>query len=252
MLILLSPTKTMKTSGIHAAAAVPRFLEETKKILTALQQLSLEELASLMKIKEALALENQKRFSSMRFDQMGTCALEAYDGLQYKTIEAGTLKEKEWQYLQEHLRILSGFYGVVKPLDSIYPYRLEMQTKLQVEGAAHLYAFWGNRLAQSCLEELKGHKSQLLLNLSSKEYEKAIAPYVKKEMLVQVIFRIEKEGKLKTGSTQAKQARGAMLRYLADIQAETLEDVKGFDRNGYLYEEGLSTQRELVFVKHEK
>lgn len=251
MLILLSPTKTMKTDGPHKPTGIPCFLEKTKELLTAVQQLSLEELSSLMKIREPLALENQKRFAAMRFDQMGTCALEAYDGLQYKAAEIATLSEKEWQYLQAHLRILSGFYGLLRPMDSIYPYRMEMQARLRIKNAPHLYAFWNDLLAQRCLAEMKDHKTKLLLNLSSKEYEKAIVPYVEKELFVQVVFRIEKNGRLKTESTQAKQARGQMLRYLAEVQAETLEDVKGFDRNGYAYEEALSKEQELVFVKYE-
>ena len=249
MLILVSPTKTMRTDGKRRPTGLPALCTHSEKILEELKKLNEQEIQNLMKVNEKIAKENKERFQHIKFDEHGTCALETYDGLQFKSIQLEELDEEAWDYLQTHMRILSGLYGAVRPLDAIYPYRLEMQAKLSVDGSKNLYTYWHDAIANHCLDVCKDDDTPVLLSVASKEYEKAIQPYVPKEKFIQLVFKIEKQGKLKVESTQAKMARGAMIAFLAKSKAQTLDDVKKFDTDGYAYEEELSDETSLVFVK---
>lgn len=249
MLILVSPTKTMRTDGKRTPIGKPVLCTHSEKILEELKKLNEQDIQTLMKVNEKIAKENQERFQHIKFDEHGTCALETYDGLQFKSIQLEELDEDAWDYLQKHMRILSGLYGAVRPLDAIYPYRLEMQAKLAVDGCRNLYSYWNDTIANHCLDICKDDETPVLLSVASKEYEKAIQPFVPKEKFIQLVFKIEKQGKLKVESTQAKMARGAMIAFLAKTKAQTLDDVKKFDTDGYAYEEELSDETSLVFVK---
>ena len=249
MLILVSPTKTMRTDGRRKPTNKPSLCIYSEKILEELKKLNEQDIQHIMKVNEKIAKENKERYQNIRFDQKGTCALETYDGLQFKSIQLDRLDEKAWDYLQQHMCILSGLYGALKPFDAIYPYRLEMQTKLEVEGSKNLYTYWKDTIANHCLDICKDDITPILLSIASKEYEKAIQPYVPKEKFIQLVFKIEKQGKLKVESTQAKMARGAMIAFLAKTKAQTLDDVKKFDMDGYAFEETLSNETSLVFVK---
>lgn len=249
MLYIISPTKTMKTDGIFTPTATPFFWQYAKDILQELQKCSACELMKLMHIKESMAILNQERFSQIQFDLQGHCAIESYDGLQFKYMQVKKRSEEELAYLQQHLRILSGFYGVVKPFDSIYPYRLEMQCKLAVNDKKDLYAYWQDHLAQALLKEISTHKDKHLLNLASKEYEKAIRPYFPREYWIDAIFQVEKNGKRKVEATQAKMARGTMIQFLATHHIETLEDVYKFQEDGYCLDKERTGKQQIVFYK---
>lgn len=249
MLIVISPAKIMKTDGNRMPENRPVNRKEAAAIRDVLLTMSTQELMKKMRIKEPVALRNQQRYAQMRFDCFGTCALETYDGLQYKSMGLADMDETHWRYLEEHIRILSGLYGVVRPHDSIYPYRLEMQTNICVNEARNLYAFWNDTMALALCAELASHKEAYLISLASKEYEQCIQPFVPVEQFIQVHFYVVKQEKLKMESTQSKIARGAMVRYLSKHHIETLDGLKAFQEHGYCYDKELSDEHKIVFVK---
>ncbi|MGX8851882.1 peroxide stress protein YaaA [Amedibacillus sp. YH-ame10] len=249
MIILISPAKIMKEQRIHEPSQLPIYLSKTKSIVEQLKTHDIEGLKKLMKIDDKIATMTLQRFSDMKFDHKGFSALDIYDGIAFKAIAIETCKDKQWNYLDKHLRILSGLYGIVKPSDSIYPYRLEMQTKLSVDDTAHLYAYWMEDLASAIIKEQADHIEPYILNLASKEYDKCIRPYIKDDSFIDIEFYERKDHKIKMHSTQVKKARGMMVRFLADYHIEYLEDVKTFQEDGYKYHDALSSNRKLVFVK---
>ena len=249
MIVIVSPTKTMHEQGKQQPCGIPMFAQESKKILEKLKELDMQAIQTLMKVNETIAEQNFKRYQAMRFDHKGTCALELYDGLAFKYMQADAYSQKEKDYVQEHVRILSGFYGVLRPFDSIYPYRLEMQCKLEVDGYANLYAFWHDQLAQALINDVLKHQDQHIINLTSKEYEKACKPYIPSEQWVDIVFQVEKEGKRKIEATAAKMARGRMIQYLALNKVETLEEIKAFHDDGYCFDQEASTAQRFVFYK---
>ena len=200
---------------------------------------------SLMKINDKLAIQNVERFANMRFDKAGICALDAYDGIQFKAMQIEQLGEEEWQYLNHHLRILSGFYGIVRPSDSIYPYRLEMQCRFVTEDSKNLYDFWKDTIAKELPQE------EFIINLASKEYDKSVRSYISKERFIDIIFYIKENDKLITRSTQVKQARGRMVNFMAKHKVENLEELTQFAYDGYQYHAELSNDTTFVFVKEE-
>lgn len=250
MLIIVSPTKTMKTNGKRIPTSIPTFSNESKRILEALRGLSCEEIASLMKVNEKIAKDTVEQYRRMTMNKEGTCAIETYDGLQFKYMMIATLLEQDMDYVQEHVRILTGFYGLLTPFDSIYPYRLEMQAKLRVKEDKNLYLFWKDRIAKECLHQLENDEEPYIINLASKEYEKVIRPFIPKENFIDILFKIEKNKVLKTESTQVKMARGRMVHYLTQHKITKISDVCTFDEDGYTYSKELSNTQQFVFVKH--
>lgn len=247
MLIIVSPTKQMKWCKDHLPQDLPILSKKSQMILEELYKLDKDKIMALMKVNEKIALENLERYKKIHFDKNGSCALFTYQGLQFQRMNIQN--EEQITYLQEHLRILSGLYGVIRPLDSIYPYRLEMQAKLPVNGSKDIYAFWKDTIASSLQKELTHHKLPIILNMASKEYEKAVLPYLPDDSYITLTFKIRKQGKLKVESTQAKIARGAMIHYLSTHHIETLEGVKEFHEEGYQFMKELSNEQEFVFVK---
>lgn len=178
-----------------------------------------------------------------------TCALTpavlSYEGIQYQYMAPGVLDEDSLQYLQDHLRILSGFYGIVNPFDGVVPYRLEMQAKAGVDGCRDLYEFWGSSLYESLAKE-----TDCILNLASKEYSRCIEKYLEPEiMFITVVFGQMKEGKVIQKGTLAKMARGEMVRYMAENGIGDLERVKGFDRLNFIYAPERSDEKTIVFLQ---
>lgn len=249
MLILISPAKTMKEERIHKPLHLPLFLNRSEVIHEAVKQYSVDDLMKLMKINRKIAELTYQRFQNMKFDMSGICALDAYDGIQFRSMNLATAKEDVWTYLDEHLCILSGFYGMVKPFDSIYPYRMEMQTPLSVDGCGQLYAFWMDTMAKELMKERMLHKESYIINLASKEFDRCVRPYITDGTWIDIIFYIRVNDKLVTRSTQAKKARGMMVRYMADHNIEHLEELKGFDQDGYQYHEECSDQTHMIFIK---
>ena len=182
-----------------------------------------------------------------------TPAVIAYEGIQYQYMAPAVFGGAETDYIQEHLRILSGFYGVLKPFDGVVPYRLEMQAKASAAG--DLYRFWGDKLYREVVraerpENGKNRQGSLIINLASKEYSKCVEKYLKPEdTYLTIVFGEMTDGKVKQKGTFAKMARGEMVRFMAENEVEDPEEIKGFDRLGYRFEEALSDEREYIFLK---
>ena len=246
MKIIISPAKKMKVDNdLIRAEAMPCFLAETQKLAGWIRSLSIDEAQKLWACNDKIADLNYRRFQNMDLEKNLTAALLAYEGIQYQYMAPSVFSKREWSYVQEHLRILSGFYGVLKPLDGVTPYRLEMQAKAALDGKKNLYDFWENRLYEQLIDE-----SRIIVNLASKEYAKCIEPYLRAEdQFITCIFGEEKEGKIVQKGTQVKMARGDMVRFMAEKQILQIEELKGFNRLRYLFREDLSSEREYVFVK---
>lgn len=224
---------------------LPVFLEDTEKIMRWIRSLSFAEMQKLWGCNDKIAELNFGRFREMDLRRNLTPALLSYEGIQYQYMAPAVFSQGELDYVQEHLRILSGFYGVLKPLDGVTPYRLEMQAKAEVGGVKNLYEFWGDRLYREVLDE-----SRVIVNLASKEYAKCIEKYLRPEdIFVTVVFGEWKNGKVVQKGTEVKMARGEMVRYMAEHEIHEPEQMKEFDRLGYRFREELSGEHEYVFVK---
>lgn len=250
MRIIISPAKKMiADSDTMAAEGMPVFLERTKQILSWMRGLSDAELLKLWGCNEKLAQLNRERICRMDPEKALTPALLSYEGIQYQYMAPRVFSRKQWDYVQEHLRILSGFYGILRPLDAVTPYRLEMQAKGAPEGFRNLYEFWGSAL----MEELvlgEEEKEPLILNLASKEYSKCIESHLGKNVrFVTCLFGEYQNGKVVQKGTMAKMARGEMVRFLAEKGADSLDAVKAFDRLDYRCVPELSKTEELVFLR---
>ncbi len=244
--IIISPAKKMNTdTDIFQYAALPAFLNETEMLMEWIRTLSFEEAQKLWCCNEKIARLNYQRFQDMDLRKNLTPALISYEGIQYQYMAPEVFTQREWDYVQEHLRILSGFYGVLKSLDGVVPYRLEMQAKACAGGMKNLYDFWGDRLYREI------HKGDgVILNLASKEYSKCIEKYLKPEdVYITCVFGEHKEGKVIQKGTQAKMARGEMVRFMAEKEIAKIEDIQEFDRLGYHFEEKLSSESEYIFLK---
>jgi cytoplasmic iron level regulating protein YaaA (DUF328/UPF0246 family) len=249
MKIIISPAKKMKIdTDTYEVKEIPVFLEQTKEILAWMRSLSWETSQKLWKCNDKLTDLNYARFQEMDLLKCLTPAIISYEGLQYQHMNPGVMEQKQLDYIQENLRILSGFYGMLKPFDGVVPYRLEMQAKAVIAGCKNLYEYWGDRLYRELTKE-----DTILLNLASKEYSKVIAPYLTpKDTFVTCVFGEIRAGKVIQKGTMAKMARGEMVHFLAAIQAESLEEVKGFHELGYEFREELSNAEEYVFISSKK
>ncbi len=244
MRIIISPAKKMKVdTDTFSYQGLPAFLEETAVLMNWVQALSYSEARELWGCNDKIAELNFDRFRHMSLKENLTPALASYEGIQYQYMAPEVFSKEAWKYVQEHLRILSGFYGVLKPLDGVTPYRLEMQAKAGVGGAKDLYGFWKDKL----YKEVRG-SGEAIVNLASKEYSKCIERYLTEEdMYITCIFGEEKDGKIIQKGTKAKMARGEMVRFLAENKIEEPEGMKTFNRLGYRYREKLSSDREYIF-----
>lgn len=249
MRIIISPAKKMKVdTDLMASAQMPQFINESEQLLSLLQTLSYDELKALWKCNDAIAELNMERIRSMSVKENLTPAIYSYEGIQYQYMAPGVFQQEELAYLEQHLRILSGLYGMLRPLDGVTPYRLEMQGKLQGPGFKSLYQFWGSKLADQLQSE-----SNCILNLASKEYSKNITPFLKEETrFVTCVFGQMVGGKLVEKATRAKMARGEMVRYMAERKITDVEDIKGFDRLAFVFSEELSDESTYGFVYSEE
>ncbi|EAY31367.1 peroxide stress protein YaaA [Microscilla marina] len=253
MKIVVSPAKSLdfETALPTQKYTQAAFLAQAKKLNTVLKKKSPAKLTELMGISENLAQLNWQRnqdwalpFASENARQ----AVYAFNGDVYTGLDAYTIPEEKLAALEDKLRILSGLYGILKPLDLMQPYRLEMGTKLKVGSKANLYEFWKKSITKQLNNELS--KGELFVNLASNEYFKAIDKKALKVPIVTPQFKDWKNDQLKTISFFAKKARGMMVRYIVDTDAETIEDLKGFNYDGYGFSEQHSTKsNELVFVR---
>lgn len=246
MKILLSPTKKMRRDPDSLPVQdLPVFLSDTRIILDWLRSLSARQLQTLWGCSDAIAAQNVQRLQEMDLEHQLTPAILSYEGIAFQYMAPSVFSDEQFAYVQQHLRILSGFYGVLRPMDGVQPYRLEMQAPAAIGSAADLYGFWGRRLYEQIRDE-----DGIILNLASKEYSRCIEPYLTPEdRFIRFTFAEEVGGKLRQKATFAKMARGEMVRYLAQIQASRIEQAKAFDRLGYHFREDLSTENEYIFQR---
>lgn len=254
MKIVISPAKTLdyETAVPVRDFTVPVFLTSAKKIHAALKKQKPQELAALMDISPALAELNWKRNQAKGFGakvpgENARQAVYAFKGDVYLGLDAYAIPAEKMAVLQSKLRILSGLYGLLKPLDLIQPYRLEMGTDFPVGEAKNLYAFWKESVTKALNKELK--KGELFVNLASNEYFSAVDAKALKVPVITPEFKDFKDGKLKMISFFAKKARGMMVRYIIDTGAETIDDLKGFNYEGYRFDANLSKGNTLVFTR---
>ena len=255
MLLLLSPAKIQNFTPQHYISdyTVPEFLGAAQILIDIIRQLSRIELAELLDINSNLAKLNADRHFNWQLPftiKNAKQTVFAFNGEVFHGMDAKSFSADEFTYLQSHLRILSGLYGVLRPLDLIQPYRLDVSTKLKTNKGNNLYSFWGNQITLSLNEAIKASGGpQVLLNLASGEYFKSIN---RKKLLAQVIdfdFLENKNDSYKPIVMYIKKARGMMVRYVIQNRIENVEDLKGFNEDGYWFNSGLSTEKKLVFTR---
>ena len=246
MRIIIAPAKKMAVdTDSFAVDALPAFLEQTERLKAVLQGMSPKNLQTLWKCNDAIARLNIERLEHMELRRNLTPAIIAYEGIQYRYMAPGVMETAHLNYLQKHLRILSGFYGLLRPFDGVTPYRLEMQARLPVDGCLNLYQFWGNRLAQHLASE-----TDFVLNLASKEYSKVVESRLPKNVqFVTCTFGERKNGKVIEKGTMCKIARGQMVRWLAENNVTGRTDIQAFDQLDYRFQAELSTENHDVFIK---
>lgn len=252
MKILISPAKSLDFENEVPTTqySQPRFLEQSEKLNNKLKRMSKKKLGELMSISNDLAELNYQRnqeWETPFTEDNAKQAIFAFTGAVFQGIDVNTIDDRKLPSLQDKLRILSGLYGILKPLDLIQPYRLEMGTKLKVGRKDNLYQFWDNTLTKSLNNELE--EDELLINLASSEYFKAIDKKSLKVPMITPVFKDFKNGTFKTIMTYAKMARGYMVRYIIENNVETLEELKNFDTEGYRFDENMSSKNELVFTR---
>jgi len=254
MLIVISPAKTLdfEQKAKISYHSENDYLKQSDKLIKTLKNFSSEDLGKLMSISPKLAQLNVERYASWSLpftSANAKQALLAFKGDVYTGLDAETLTEEELMYAQDHLRILSGLYGVLRPLDLIQPYRLEMGTKLKTETHADLYQFWGDKLTKTINEALKAQGDEVLVNLASNEYFKAIKTDKLTGKIVTPVFKDFKNGQYKMISFYAKKARGLMSRFIIKNKVTKPEELIHFDYDGYYYSEPESSANEMVFLR---
>ena len=253
MLYVISPSKTLDfEKPCNAEKSYPTFQKEALELIGVLKEKSPEEIQALMSLSENLAelnVDRFRKFSKGKNTKRAKQAVYAFKGDVYIGLEAEELSNEEILYAQDHLRILSGLYGLLRPLDLIQPYRLEMGTKLAFDDYRTLYNYWADTIASEVNKELRKLKTKTLLNLASNEYFKAINRPALKANVVNVEFLENHNGQYKVISFFAKKARGTMVQYLIKNQIENVEAVKAFDYDGYWFDAEASTKQNLVFKR---
>ena len=252
MLFLLSPAKTLdyESKLPDLPHTLPAFPDDTAKLIEVLRRKSPQEVASLMEISDALAGLNVARyqaFSPKFTERNARQAILAFNGDVYDGLQARTLKPADLDWAQQHLRMLSGLYGVLRPLDWMQPYRLEMGTALKVGEKPNLYQYWGSRIAEHLNETLAADKTPVVVNLASQEYFRAVDRKVLKARVIECEFEEWKPGGGKVISFSAKKARGLMARWAIMKRVETPRKLEGFNLEGYAFDPAASEPDRLVF-----
>ena len=245
MKIIISPAKKMNVDNdslVHQD--LPIFLNQTELLYQRLKEMSYDELKALWKCNDKIAALNVERLQHMDLRKNLTPAILAYEGIQYQYMAPSVFTDDEFSYIQEHLRILSGFYGVLRPFDGVVPYRLEMQAKLTMDKTKDLYAFWGDSIAKHLFAE-----TDCIINLASKEYSLCVSKHLPETVhFITCVFGEMKDGKIIEKGTICKMARGEMVRYMAENHIKDSEMIKRFSRLNYKYSEEHSDDRTYVFL----
>ena len=245
MRIIISPAKKMVDEATLAHQDLPVFIERAERLRDWMRSLTYAEQKKLWACSDAIAEQNAERLEHMDLRRNLTPALLAYDGIQYTYMAPAVFEDGHLTWVQDHLRILSGFYGVLKPFDGVVPYRLEMQAKATVDGFSNLYDFWGESLYREVIDE-----SRIIVNLASREYSKDIEKYLQPtDTYITCVFGELAGGKVMQKGVYAKMARGEMVRYLASVQASEPEQIKQFAWSDYTFDEKRSTDTSFVFVR---
>ena len=241
MIAIISPAKNMRNLKIdninpQIIGKERYFTKETEEIIRVLKDLTPWDIQSLMKVNEKIALQSYAYFQDFNFNDKGVCGLLAYDGLVFKNIKAEDFTKEDFDYANKHIRILDAFYGMVNPLDDILPYRLEMQYPIKIQGN-NLYKFWDDKIYNKLYSE-----DNVIVNLASEEYAKTVRRFLNEEdIFIDIDFKVNKDGKLKTLATLAKMARGQMVKYIIENKIDNPEDLKDFTFNSFKYCSNLST-----------
>lgn len=254
MLITISPSKgqDFDTPAPIDTSTTPTHLDDSLLLIKEARKIGVEDLRELMTISENIATLNVDRFKSFETPftlENAKQALYAFKGDVYSGISAVQYSKEDLDYAQDHLRMLSGLYGALRPLDLIQPYRLEMKTKLKNPRGDNLYQFWGERITESINETLQSHQEKTLINLASNEYFKSIKPKLLKGRLLTINFKEVKDGKTRVIAIFAKRARGMMTDYILRNRIEYSEKIKDFDVAGYQYSEELSDEKQWTFTR---
>lgn len=247
--IIISPAKKMNTDTDSLPwRDLPVFLDRTQTILEQLRSMTDEQLQLLWKCNDQIAALNIERLHHMDLQKQLTPAILAYEGIQYQYMAPNAFSNDEFDYLQNHLRILSGFYGVLRPFDGVVPYRLEMQAKLPIGGYRDLYGFWGASIAQ---EVAQG--TDCVINLASKEYSAGVTKHLPADIpVINIIFAEEKNGKPVEKATMCKMARGEMVRFMAENKIDHPEMLKKFNRLDFKFHPEKSDAKNFVFIRMPK
>ena len=247
MRCIIAPAKKMREdTDSFAVQGTPVFLEQTRYLMEVLQGMTHAERKALWKCNESIAALNSERLSRMDLSRNLTPAVIAYEGLQYQYMAPQVMDTASLDYIQEHLRIVSGFYGLLRPFDGVTPYRLEMQAKLKTEQAGDLYTFWGGRIADAL-----SAGTDLIINLASKEYSRAVEPWLPTGVrFVTCVFGELNGNKVVEKGARCKMARGQMVRWMAEHLVETVEELPAFSDLGYRFDPQRSDDRTLTFLRN--
>ncbi|WP_086971384.1 peroxide stress protein YaaA [Vibrio coralliirubri] len=256
MLVVVSPAKTLDYESPLATErfSQPEFVEHSAELIEECRKLTPVDISALMKVSDKIAGLNVARFEQWRetFTQDNARqAILAFKGDVYTGLDAETLSDEDFDYAQNHLRMLSGLYGLLKPLDLMQPYRLEMGTRLANARGTNLYQFWGNIITDKLNEALNAQGDNVLINLASNEYFKAVKPKNLDGQVITPVFKDCKNGQYKVISFYAKKARGMMARYIIENKIDSVEALTQFDTAGYYFVEEESNAKELVFKREE-
>ena len=254
MIILLSPAKTLDYDfNTTNEYSVPAFLNQSSKLIGELKEKEPKDIASLMGLSDKLATLNYDRYQSWSPSKKVSAdskpSMLVFKGDVYQGLQAEDLNNSQMKFAQKHIRILSGLYGILRPLDLMKHYRLEMGTKLETSEGKNLYEFWGDKVQKNVLNELKDQKSDLLINLASKEYFTVLGKLPEDINVVTPTFKDYKNGNYKIISFYAKKARGLMARWIIQNKVTNFEDLSGFDLDGYKYSKAESTATVPVFLR---
>ncbi|WP_150302838.1 peroxide stress protein YaaA [Pseudomonas saliphila] len=257
MLMVISPAKTLDYETPPAAErhTLPRYLEHSNELIEILQDKSVQDIAELMKLSDKLAALNVARYGSWaeKFTAKNSKqALLAFKGDVYTGLAAEDFSKADFEFAQKHLRMLSGLYGLLRPLDRMQPYRLEMGTKLSNSRGKDLYAFWGERISEWLNKDLAEQGDDVLLNLASQEYFGAVKPKALNARVIDTVFKDRKNGEYKIISFYAKKARGLMARYVIKERLTDPEGLKDFGLDGYRFNSASSSPNKLVFLREEQ
>lgn len=253
MIVLLSPAKKLTVTGSKPTQFTePEYTVQAQKLIKELQKYSPKKIQQLMKVSSDIAGLNVERYAGWLVQHTLDNAKQSvltFTGEVYNGLQAAKFNKTELNYAQQHLRILSGLYGILKPLDLIHEYRLEMGTKLKIGKHPNLYSFWGDIMTNYLNEELKNHQTKTIVNLASTEYFKAINTKKLKSEVVTPVFKDGKNGKYKVVMMYAKKARGMMANYIIKNNIDNPTDLISFNAEGYYFNPKISTENELVFYR---